>query len=83
MNFTPPLVIAEFDRNSRERIRITLDRYGGRDTIDIRCWYRDGDQWKPTKQGVTTQVGNLPTLAAGLAAALARAVELGLVESAS
>lgn len=77
---TLPIVIAEFDKNSREKIRITLDRFAGKDTIDIRCWYRDGDQLKPTRQGVTTAVSNLSALAAGIALALDKARELDLVD---
>jgi hypothetical protein len=79
VQFDPPLVVAEFDRNSRERIRITLDRYLGRNTVDVRCWYRDGDTWKPTRSGLTTQVAKLPELVKGLVDALERAREVGLL----
>ena len=75
-----PVIVAEFDKNSREKIRITLDRFAGKDTIDVRIWYRDGDQIKPTRQGITTTVSNLATLAAGLTLALDKARELGLVD---
>lgn len=36
-----PIIIAEWDRNSREIIRVALDRYKGRLTINARVWYRD------------------------------------------
>jgi hypothetical protein len=76
----PPIVVAEFDKNSREKIRITLGHFAGKDTIDVRIWYRDGDQLKPTRQGVTTAVSNLSALAIGIALALDKARELGLVD---
>ncbi len=75
-----PIVIAEFDRNAREKIRITLDTYAGRHTIDVRVWWRDGSKLKPGKTGITTAVTNLPALAAGLTLALGRARQLGIVD---
>ena len=76
----PRVIIAEFDRNSRERIRIALDEYRGINTVDVRVWYRDGNELKPGKSGITTSVANLPALAAGLKLALDRARDLGLVD---
>lgn len=75
-----PIVVAEFEKNSRERVRIALDYYGGRHTIDIRCWYASGATWKPSRQGITTQIANLPALAEGLKAAVDRARDMGLIE---
>ena len=76
----PAIVVAEFDQNSREKVRITLGHFAGKDTIDVRVWYRDGDQLKPTRHGVTTAISNLSTLATGLALALGKAREMGLVD---
>jgi hypothetical protein len=76
----PRLIVAEFDRNSRERIRIALDEYRGCNTVDVRVWYRDGNQWKPSKSGITTAVSNLPALASGLTLALAKARDMRLVD---
>jgi hypothetical protein len=75
----PRVIIAEFDRNTREKIRIALDDYRGTTTIDIRVWYLDGLELKPGRQGLTTSVQNLPAPAAGLKLALDRAREMGLV----
>lgn len=33
-----PISIAEWQRNSREVVRISLDPFNDRDTIDIRSW---------------------------------------------
>jgi hypothetical protein len=76
-----PIIVAEWDRNSREIIRLSLDRYNGRDTIDIRAWWRDSDgSLKPSRGGLTLAVNHLPALAAGLADALRRARALGLIQ---
>ena len=75
-----PIVIAEWDRNKREIVRVALDRYNGRHTINARVWYRDGDELKPSKTGITLASKHLPALAEALAAAAQRARELGLID---
>jgi Transcriptional Coactivator p15 (PC4) len=76
-----PIIIAEWNRNDREVVRISLDQFNGRDTIDIRSWWRDSDgDLKPGRGGLTLAVKHLPALAEGLADALDRARALGLVE---
>jgi Transcriptional Coactivator p15 (PC4) len=79
-----PIVVAEWDRNSREVIRLSLDRYNGRDTIDLRSWWRDSDgTLKPGRGGLTLAVHHLPALADGTVDALRRARALGLVQPAA
>jgi Transcriptional Coactivator p15 (PC4) len=76
-----PIVIAEWQRNSREMLRVSLDRFNNRNTIDIRSWWRDSDgAFKPGRSGLTLAVKHLPSLADGLAHALQRARILGLIE---
>jgi hypothetical protein len=75
-----PIIIAEWDRNSREIIRVALDLYNGRHTINARVWYRDGDDVKPSKSGLTLSVTHLPALAEAIGRALASARDLGLIE---
>ena len=77
---TFPVVVAEWDRNAREIVRVALDKYNGRLTINARVWYRDGDVVKPSKAGLTLAVKHLPGLADAVAKALERARELGLVD---
>jgi Transcriptional Coactivator p15 (PC4) len=81
-SITFPLVIAEWDRNSREVIRVALDRYNGRHTVNCRIWYRDRDDdtLRPGKAGIALGVKHLPALADALGKALARAHQLGLLE---
>ena len=38
-----PIVIAEWPRNSRELVRVALDRFNNRFTIDVRSWWKDGE----------------------------------------
>ncbi len=75
-----PITVAEWERNSREVVRVGLEHYNGRDTINVRVWYRDDDDMlKPGKTGITLALKHLPAMAAGLAAAMAKAEELGLL----
>jgi hypothetical protein len=74
-----PLVIAEWDRNAREVLRVALDQYNGRHTINIRVWYRDGGEIKPGKSGITLSLKHLPTLTDALARSLDAARDLGLL----
>ena len=77
-----PVVIAEWDRNAREIVRVALDHYQGRHTIDVRTWFRDGDdQVKPSRSGITLAVKHLPALADALGKALIAARELGLLDA--
>jgi hypothetical protein len=73
------IIVAKIEKSSREHIRITLDEFRGRNTIDVRIWYADGDAWKPSKSGVTTSITNLVSLADGMQRAVDRARAMGLV----
>ena len=76
-----PVIIAEWQRNGRDVVRISLDRFNNRNTIDIRSWWRDSDgTFKPGRSGLTLAVTHLPALADGLADALQRARVLELLE---
>lgn len=75
-----PIIVAEFERNPREVLRVSLDQYRGRNTIDIRVWFRDGSQLKPGRKGLTMAVANLPALTEGLQIAVARAKVDGLLD---
>lgn len=75
-----PIIIAEWDRNAREVMRVALDQYNGRHTINVRVWYRDGGELKPGKTGITLATKHLPALAEALVKAERRAHELGLLD---
>jgi hypothetical protein len=76
-----PVSIADWPRNSREDIRVRLDRYQDHPIFDIRAWYRpvDGDELKPGKSGISLSVNHLPRMAQAVALALAEARRLGLL----
>jgi Transcriptional Coactivator p15 (PC4) len=74
-----PIVIAEWDRNAGEVVRVALDLYKGRHTINVRVWYRDGGEVKPSKSGITLAVRHLPAVADALANALLAAHDTGLL----
>ena len=38
-----PVVVSEWQKNTRETVRISLSIYQGRQTIDCRLWYDAGD----------------------------------------
>ncbi|MEZ5901656.1 MAG: transcriptional coactivator p15/PC4 family protein [Hyphomicrobiaceae bacterium] len=76
-----PITIAQWDRNAREVVRVALDQYNGRHTVNARVWYRDAEGGvKPTKTGITLSIKHLPALAAALAEAERSARNLGLIE---
>lgn len=79
-----PIIIAEWPRNSRQIVRVALDPYNNRETIDVRSWWQDGEgDWRPGRGGLTLAVKHLRALADGLADALDRARTLGLIEPAT
>jgi predicted phosphoadenosine phosphosulfate sulfurtransferase len=51
-------VIAQFEKNATEVVRISLTEYRGHKLIDLRVYYSDGEgQYRPTKKGVSLAVG--------------------------
>ncbi len=73
-------VIAEWPRNSREVIRVTLGSYRGQAVVGIRCWYEAADgERRPSRSGITVAIKHLQPLADGIANALQVARERGLL----
>jgi hypothetical protein len=62
-------VVAEFRKNNREIVRISLSRYKGHETLDMRIVIGDGQGAVVTKKGLTLRRELLPDLAAALVAA--------------
>ena len=42
-------VVAEFDKNTREKLRVSLTEFNGVDLLDIRAFYSSGGEMKPGK----------------------------------
>jgi hypothetical protein len=75
-----PIVVSEFWRNRRgESVRIQLREYEGQILIDLRVHYLREGKLVPTQKGLSIAVRKLPELCLGVAKALKRARELGLL----
>jgi hypothetical protein len=78
---TAPTIIAEWAKNSRETVRVSLAQYQGRDTVDVRTWWTsDAGELRPGKSGITLAVRHLPDLASAITQALAEAKARGLID---
>jgi hypothetical protein len=45
-----PQIVTEFEKNTKERVRISLTEYGGHPLLDVRTFYQDAaGEWKPGK----------------------------------
>jgi hypothetical protein len=74
------VLIAAWAKNDREEIRVHLDRYKDTDTVDLRTWWRDGnDELRPGRSGLTLAVRHVPKLAEALTKALEEAEHRGLL----
>lgn len=43
----------EIQKNIREVIRVSASEYEGHNFIDLRIWYDDDGEMKPTKKGIS------------------------------
>lgn len=75
-----PIVISQWQKNSREILRVRLDAYKGQTVIDCRAWYGEPDNLKAGRGGLTLSVKHLPALAAALETALKQAYTNGLLQ---
>lgn len=54
-------LIAQFDKNATEVVRVSLTEFRGRKLIDFRVYYADDEgQYKPTKKGVALNAEAYP-----------------------
>lgn len=59
----PDLIVFEFDKNSREKVRALLREWQGKRLLDLRVFYDTGSgDWRPTQKGVCLRVDLLPNL---------------------
>jgi len=58
--------IFEFEKGPGEKVRITLCQWEETHYVDVRIWYRDGDNLKPTRKGIRIHEESLPDLITGL-----------------
>jgi hypothetical protein len=77
-----PIVVGDFRKNARERVRVALDFHQGNNLVDIRVTTQlaEGTSvWIPTKKGFSVNIALLPLLLAALVDAETKARELGLI----
>jgi hypothetical protein len=77
---TGPVIVAEWRRNAREVVRVTLDTFNGRDVVSARVWYaaQDGTM-RPGRDGLTLAVVHVGALAQAFVRAAEEAERRGLV----
>lgn len=73
------ITVAEWAKNERELVRVSLDEFNGRPIVDVRVWYRHSEsgEHRPGRQGITMSARHLPALAAAVNQALELAVKQG------
>lgn len=54
-------VLAEFVKNSRERVLVRRTQYNGRELLDVRAFYQAGEEWRPGR-GLSLRVEQLADL---------------------
>ena len=59
-----PKLLATIPRNTTEQIQISINSYKNKQYLDLRVYYTtdDGENWLPTKKGVTISPENLVAL---------------------
>jgi Transcriptional Coactivator p15 (PC4) len=54
-------LIAQFEKNATEVVRVSLTEYRGHKLVDVRVYYSDDEgQYRPTKKGVSLSVDVYP-----------------------
>jgi len=56
------MIIGEIEKNALERIRVTLAEFKGHRFIDLRIFFEDKGEWKPTKKGITVNKDSINSL---------------------
>ena len=68
-------MVFEVQKNSRERIRISVGEYKGKQRIDVRVWYVDaGGEYQPSRNGISLRPDQATPIIQGIALA-ARALD--------
>ncbi len=77
-----PVIVHQFWKNRKhDAIVVSLSTFEGRNLIDLRQHYMTKDgKLAPTQKGLAMVVLRLPDLAKAITKALAKALELGLLD---
>lgn len=61
------VLVAQFEKNKKEEVRLFVGTFHGRRIINIRVYYKDDDGvWKPGKQGLAVSVERYKDLAGAI-----------------
>lgn len=74
-----PLLIAEWPRNGKDLVRVRLNAFNSRTTIELREWYPTDGEYKPGRAGITLSVAHVRNLADAFTKALAEAESRNLL----
>jgi hypothetical protein len=57
-------LVAKFEKNSKEEVRVSIDDFRGNKIINLRVYYRSPNrEWLPGKQGLALQADRFKDLA--------------------
>lgn len=80
-NDSNDITVAEFQKNSREKVRVGLSTFKNYRLLQIRSWAtKDGADPIPTKSGIALQLQLIPELRKALDAAEEEARRLGWIK---
>lgn len=76
------VIVAEWAKNQRETVRISLEEFNARQILNLRIWFKPegSDELRPGKSGVAMSVVHLPALAKAINRALEIAIQRGDVQ---
>jgi hypothetical protein len=64
---TDDAVIAQFEKNKKEEVRLSVGTFHGRKILNMRVFYKDDDgTWKPGKQGIAVSIERYKDLAGAI-----------------
>lgn len=74
--------IFEFDKNRREKVRVSLNTFRGHRLVGIRVWFdpQDGSDLRPGNSGLSLRVDRIGALQKALEAAAQAAKASGWLE---
>jgi hypothetical protein len=76
-----PITVAEWRRSRRERIRISLEQYHGRNVVSLwTFWTGDDGKEHAGRQGISLDVSHTPKLAKAFKKASRLATKRGLLD---
>jgi len=79
-----PIIVAKWWKNrSSQAVYVRLSTYEGQNLVDVRTWFTDAQGISQPGKGFACSVKHLPQLVDAFTKALAKALELGLLDEAA